>query len=187
VCSSSVRFAAGAEHVSTSPLASSWLWWRTSYASRTLQNYKPSLWGRGGCANVRYLAARLGPYDYTGKRQERRLAAQKRWGKAPQGDQSRVGWHTQPTARQISHETRDEPDVGRGNGETNCQLTPRRHRPGTLDSLLSSPCLSYRCQEDIACARCRTGHRRWPPSLGDDLIGPCHLGDSWYDIPSVEA
>jgi hypothetical protein len=66
------------------PLAHSWLacrrCWGLTYASRTLQNYKDSLWGRGDFARVFGTSQRDWAYQMTDdSRRERRRKAYDRW------------------------------------------------------------------------------------------------------------
>ena len=66
------------------PLETSWLacrrCWGLSYTSRTLQNYKDTLWGRGSIARMFGTSQRDWAFQWTDdRRQERRAASLKRW------------------------------------------------------------------------------------------------------------
>ena len=66
------------------PLATSWLacrrCWGLTYASRTLYNYKDSLWGRGSIARMFGTSQREWAYQWTDdRRQERRARSRERW------------------------------------------------------------------------------------------------------------
>lgn len=66
------------------PLATSWLacrrCWGLTYASRTLYNYKDSLWGRGRIARMFGTSQRQWAYQWTADRQQKwRARSRERW------------------------------------------------------------------------------------------------------------
>jgi hypothetical protein len=66
------------------PTETSWLacrrCWGLTYASRTLQNYKESLWGRGAIARMFGITQREWAYEHTDERaKERSERSRERW------------------------------------------------------------------------------------------------------------